>query len=86
MKINTATGEPHLELRSQSVWGMIIFFSLWLGWKLTGYVILSPTWSLIGFWVSLCFFIMSYALKADMDRLRRKIDKEFEKSRGGRGR
>jgi len=66
--------EPHLDLRLKSGLLMIVCSLLWVVWKFSGYVVLSPAWSVIGAFVGLCFFIMSFVLKYDESRIIRKHD------------
>lgn len=62
------TEEPYLDLRRKGVWIFAGCFLSFLVWKLTGYAILNPAWSVIGAFGGLCFFVMSYLLKYDIDR------------------
>lgn len=62
------TEKPYLNLRRKGAWIFAGCFLSFLSWKLTGYVILNPVWSVIGAFLGLCFFAMSYLLKLDIDR------------------
>lgn len=79
LKLYLPKRNPAQQQRVKSFWLMLVSFGLWTIWKLSGCVVVSPMLCVLGFFVGICFFVMSYQLLIGDKRLMKKLIEKLEK-------